>query len=112
MSDNVIPEYAVPFSEAYGGPQFIARTFLEVRLFSFFLCVNLISTLLGRIDHRVNTVGILTYIIVLGHCSQPIVSGIGKAGTGLPLGALITYAGRQLTVSACHLLRCSLEQIS
>jgi hypothetical protein len=29
--DNVIPDYAVPFSEAHGGPQFIARAFLEVR---------------------------------------------------------------------------------
>ncbi|KAF8553141.1 hypothetical protein OG21DRAFT_1283722 [Imleria badia] len=58
VMDNVIPDYAVPFSEAYGGPQFIARAFLE------------------------------------GHYC------IGKAGTGLPLGALITSAGRQLTVSA------------
>lgn len=31
--DNVIPDYAVPFSEAYGGPQFIARALLEVRPF-------------------------------------------------------------------------------
>jgi hypothetical protein len=29
--DNVIPDFAVPFSEAHGGPQFIARAFLEVR---------------------------------------------------------------------------------
>lgn len=33
--DNVIPDYAVPCSEAYGGPQFIARAFLEVRSFFF-----------------------------------------------------------------------------
>ena len=29
--DNVIPDYAVPLLEAHGGPQFIARAFLEVR---------------------------------------------------------------------------------
>ena len=35
MLDNIIPDYAVPFSEVYGGPQFIARVFLEVGSFSF-----------------------------------------------------------------------------
>ncbi|KAG6371816.1 hypothetical protein JVT61DRAFT_9177 [Boletus reticuloceps] len=62
VSDNVIPDYAVPFSEAYDGPQFIARAFLE--------------------DH---------------YC-------IGRAGTGLPFGARITYAGRQLTVKRYEVL--------
>lgn len=39
--DNVIPDYAVPFSEAYGGPQFIARAFLEVRsFFSGLICLS------------------------------------------------------------------------
>ncbi|KAF8435354.1 hypothetical protein L210DRAFT_857077 [Boletus edulis BED1] len=31
VSDNVIPDHAIPFSEAYDGPQFVARAFLEVR---------------------------------------------------------------------------------
>lgn len=33
--DNIIPDYAVPCSEAYGGPQFIARAFLDVTSYFF-----------------------------------------------------------------------------
>ncbi|KAI9463137.1 hypothetical protein HD554DRAFT_1417327 [Boletus coccyginus] len=65
--DNVIPDHAVPFSEAYGGPQFVARALVE------------------------------------GHYC------IGKAGTGMPTGALVTYGGRQLTVKRYEVLCFAIE---
>ncbi|KAG9308021.1 hypothetical protein JVU11DRAFT_12673 [Chiua virens] len=80
VSDNIIPDYAVPFSEAYGGPQFIARAFLEVKSFSF-----------------------------LRDASSDISWGVGKAGTGMPSGALITYAGRQVTVKRYEVLCSAIE---
>ncbi|KAF9218835.1 hypothetical protein BS17DRAFT_478206 [Gyrodon lividus] len=60
--DNAVPPYAVPFSEADNGPQFIARAVLE------------------------------------GYYH------LGRAGTGLPHGALITYGTRQLTVQRYEVL--------
>lgn len=63
MLDNVIPDFAVPFSEAYGGPQFIARAFLEARLCLFLWNVNLMSTLLGWVERRVTVVRIYTLVI-------------------------------------------------
>ncbi|KIJ10321.1 hypothetical protein PAXINDRAFT_16664 [Paxillus involutus ATCC 200175] len=60
--DNIMPPYAIPFSESDKGPQFIARTILE---------------------------GIYY---------------LGKAGPGLPHGAVITYGSQQLTVQQYEVL--------
>ncbi|KIJ62388.1 hypothetical protein HYDPIDRAFT_41889 [Hydnomerulius pinastri MD-312] len=65
--DNIIPPNAVPFTEEYGGPQFIARAYLE-----------------GAYH-------------------------LGKAGTGLLNGALITYGSRHLTVKRYEVLAFAAE---